>query len=130
MLPEGLNFGGKQFTADSDKTRASAKERHLMLVVHIQVKVKPESVEGFIAATLANAHASRQEAGIARFDVVQQQDDPTKFVFVEAYRTLEATTAHKATEHYAIWRDTVASMMAEPRTNVKYNSLSPDEKDW
>jgi autoinducer 2-degrading protein len=101
-----------------------------MLIVHVQVHVKPECVEAFKAATLANARASVQEPGIARFDVVQQLDDPTRFVLVEVYRTNEAPAAHKETAHYQTWRDTVAPMMAEPRTNAKYANLHPDEAGW
>lgn len=101
-----------------------------MLVVHVQVRVKPECVEAFKTATLANARASIQEPGIAAFDVVQQQDDSTRFVLVEAYRTPQAPAAHKETPHYALWRDTVAPMMAEPRSSVKYSSLFPDDANW
>ena len=91
-----------------------------MLIVHVHVHVKPECVEAFKAASLDNARQSVCEPGIARFDLLQQQDDPTRFVLVEAYRTVEATAAHKATAHYAAWRDAVAPMMAEPRVSVKY----------
>jgi autoinducer 2-degrading protein len=101
-----------------------------MLVVHVHVRVKPECVDAFQAATLANARASVQEPGIARFDVVQQTDDPTRFVLVEAYRTPAAPAAHKDTAHYALWRDTVASMMAEPRTSVKFGNVFPADSDW
>jgi quinol monooxygenase YgiN len=101
-----------------------------MLVVHVHVRVKPESVNAFREATLANARQSLQEPGIAGFDVVQQQDDPTRFVLVEAYRTPEAPAAHKETKHYQVWRDTVASMMAEPRTSVKFANLFPDDHSW
>lgn len=101
-----------------------------MLVVHVQVRVKPECVEAFKAATLANAQASIREPGIARFDVVQQADDPTRFVLVEAYRTAAAPAAHKETAHYATWRDTVAAMMAEPRTSVKFGNVFPDDAGW
>ncbi len=101
-----------------------------MLVVHIQVHVKPECVEAFKAATLANARASLQEPGIARFDVVQQQDDPTRFVFVEVYRDANAAAAHKETKHYPIWRDTVAPMMAEPRQSVKFANFFPADEKW
>ena len=94
-----------------------------LLVVHVHVQVKPECVAAFQAATLANARASVQEPGIARFDVLQQQDDPTRFTLIEAYRTDDAPAAHKATAHYARWRDTVEPMMAEPRTNVKYGDV-------
>lgn len=101
-----------------------------MLVVHVHVHVKPETVEAFKQASLANARESIQEPGIARFDVVQQQDDPTRFVLVEAYRSVEATAAHKETKHYQVWRDTVAPMMAEPRSSVKFTNLFPDDKGW
>ena len=98
-----------------------------MLVVHVQVHVKAEAVEAFKQATLANARESVKEPGIARFDVVQQQDDPTRFVLVEAYRNIEATMAHKATSHYQTWRDVVAPMMAEPRSSVKFANVLPEE---
>lgn len=101
-----------------------------MLVVHVHVKVKPESVEAFKQATLENARESVREAGVAAFDVMQRQDDPTRFVLVEAYRTAEAPAAHKETKHYQTWRDTVAPMMAEPRSSVRYQSLFPDDRDW
>ena len=101
-----------------------------MLIVHVHVQVKPESVEEFRQATLENARASVQEPGIARFDVVQQQDDPNRFVLIEVYRTLEAPAAHKETEHYAKWRDAVAPMMAAPRSSVKYAAVFPDAQGW
>ena len=101
-----------------------------MLVVHIQVQVKPECIDAFKAATLANASASVREPGIARFDVAQQADDPTRFVFVEAYRTAAAPAAHKETAHYAVWRDTVAPMMAVPRTSVKFVNVFPADAGW
>ena len=101
-----------------------------MLVVQIQVHVKAECVEGFKAATLANARASLQEPGVVRFDVVQQLDDPTRFVFVEVYRDANAAAAHKETKHYPIWRDAVAGMMAEPRSSVKFNNFFPDDAGW
>lgn len=101
-----------------------------MLVVHVHVHVKPECVEAFKAATVENASNSVQEPGIARFDVVQQADDPTRFVLVEAYRSVAATVAHKETAHYAKWRDTVAEMMAEPRSSVKYENVYPQDAAW
>jgi quinol monooxygenase YgiN len=101
-----------------------------MLVVHVAVHVKPEHVEAFKAASLENAGHSVHEPGIARFDVVQQADDPTRFVLVEIYRTPEAPVAHKETAHYQLWRDTVAPMMAAPRTSVKYTNLFPADTGW
>ena len=99
-----------------------------MLVVHVHVHVKPEYVEPFKLATVANGRESLKEPGVARFDCVQQEDDPTRFVLVEAYRTADAPAAHKATQHYQAWRDAVAPMMAEPRTSVKFANLFPDDE--
>jgi autoinducer 2-degrading protein len=101
-----------------------------MLVVHVHVHVKPECVEAFKAATLENARQSIREPGIARFDAVQQADDPTRFVLVEAYRTPDAPAAHKETKHYQVWRDAVAPMMAEARTSVKFENLFPNDEEW
>jgi (4S)-4-hydroxy-5-phosphonooxypentane-2,3-dione isomerase len=101
-----------------------------MLIVHVHVHVKPESVAAFRQATLENARASIQEPGIARFDVVEQQDDETRFVLIEVYRTPEAAAAHKETGHYAKWRDAVADMMAEPRHSVKYSEVFPEAGNW
>ena len=84
-----------------------------MLIVHVQVHVKPECIEAFRQATAENAQASGREPGIARFEVVQQLDDPTRFVLVEAYRSAAAPARHKETAHYQKWRDTVAPMMAD-----------------
>jgi quinol monooxygenase YgiN len=101
-----------------------------MLVVLVYVHVKPDCVDAFKAATLENARNSVQEPGIARFDVIQQRDDPTRFVLVEAYRSDEAPAAHKTTVHYQTWRDTVADMMAEPRSSTKYANVFPDDAGW
>lgn len=99
-----------------------------MLIVHVHVHIKPESVADFKRATIENARSSVQEPGIARFDVVEQQDDATRFVLIEVYRSPEAAAAHKETAHYAKWRDAVADMMAEPRQSVKYNAVFPDSQ--
>ncbi|TEU13334.1 MAG: antibiotic biosynthesis monooxygenase [Anaerolineales bacterium] len=101
-----------------------------MFIVHVHVHVKPEFVEAFRQATLENARHSVQEPGIARFDVVQQMDDPTRFVLVEVYRTPEDPANHKQTAHYQTWRDTVAEMMAESRASVKYANVFPDDQGW
>ena len=100
------------------------------MIVHVHVQVKPECIEAFKAATEENARASVREAGIARFDAVQQMDDAARFVLVEVYRTAEAPAAHKETAHYAKWRDTVADMMAAPRTSVKYANVFPEDAGW
>lgn len=101
-----------------------------MLVVHVHVHVKEEFIDAFIAETKKNAQASLREPGVARFDVVQQKDDPTRFVLIEAYKSEDAPAAHKETPHYQAWRDAVLEMMAAPRTSVKYESLAPEEKLW
>ncbi len=94
-----------------------------MLVVHVHVHVKPDQVAEFIQATKANAESSIREPGIARFDFMQSEEDPNRFVLIEAYRTDDAPAAHKATVHYATWRDTVAPMMAEPRKAVRFQGV-------
>ncbi len=101
-----------------------------MLIVHVHVRVKAEFIEAFKQATIENARNSVKEPGIARFDVIQQADDPTRFVLLEVYRSQEATARHKETAHYATWRDTVTSMMAEPRTGIKYSNIFPADEGW
>jgi len=101
-----------------------------MLIVHVHAHVKPEFIEAFREATTANARQSVREPGIARFDVLQQADDPARFILVEVYRSPEAPAAHKETAHYAQWRDRVAPMMAEPRTSAKYANVFPDDAGW
>jgi len=101
-----------------------------MFIVHVHVRVKLDCLEAFKTATLANARASVQERGVARFDVLQQADDATRFILIEVYRNTAAAAAHKETKHYPVWRDTVAAMMAEPRTSVKFNNVFPDNQNW
>jgi (4S)-4-hydroxy-5-phosphonooxypentane-2,3-dione isomerase len=101
-----------------------------MLLVLVNVQVKPECVDAFKVASADNARHSNQESGIAQFAVIQQADDPCRFVLIEAYRTAEAPARHKETAHYARWRDAVASMMAAPRASVKYETLCPDADRW
>ena len=101
-----------------------------MFIVHVFVHVKADQVEAFKAASLENARQSIREPGIARFDVLQQQDDATRFVLVEVYRTPDDPARHKETAHYQKWRDAVADIMAEPRSSIKYNNLFPDDKGW
>jgi len=101
-----------------------------MLIVHVHVRVKPEFVDAFKEASLENERHSVQEPGIARFDVVQQADDPARLLLVEVHRSHEAATRHKETAHYATWRDKVAPMMAEPRTSVKYSNVFPADEGW
>ena len=101
-----------------------------MYIAHVFVHVKSDQVEVFRQASLENARNSVQEPGIARFDVIQQQDDPCRFVLIEVYRTSDDPARHKETDHYKKWRDTVADMMAEPRTSIKYTNVFPDEMGW
>ena len=101
-----------------------------MLVMHVHVHVKPGQEEAFRAATIENARNSVKEPGIARFDVIQQQDDASKFVLVEVYRTADDPARHKETDHYRKWRDAVEPMMAEPRKSVKYSNYFPEDGGW
>lgn len=101
-----------------------------MYIVLVECVVKPEYVESFKAASIENARNSVQEPGIARFDVIQQLEDPTRFLLVEVYRTPEDPARHKETAHYAKWRDTVADMMAEPRKGTKYANCFPGDEGW
>lgn len=101
-----------------------------MFIVHVFVQVKPGMADAFIAATLENARSSILEPGVARFDVVRREDDADKLLLVEVYRTKNDAALHKETDHYLIWRDTVADMMAVPRSSVKYTNLFPAENGW
>ena len=101
-----------------------------MLIVNVQVWVKPEKIQQFIEATKKNAKASMKEPGIARFDFIQQKDNPARFMLVEVYRDEDSPAEHKKTRHYAEWRDTVEPMMAAPRESIKYINIFPDENEW
>jgi quinol monooxygenase YgiN len=101
-----------------------------MLIVHVFVHVKPDTVDAFIEATRENARSSVREPGIVRFDVAQQDDDPTRFLLMEIYRTPDDPVRHKETAHYATWRDAVEPMMAEPRRSVKYHEIHPEPSEW
>ena len=101
-----------------------------MQIVLVHAHVKPEFIEAFKQASIENATNSVQEVGIARFDVIQQADDPTRFILVEVYKTAEAPAAHKETAHYLRWREMVAEMMAEPRQGIKYGNIFPDDANW
>jgi quinol monooxygenase YgiN len=101
-----------------------------MLIVNVHVHVREGMEEAFLEASLINAKNSLQESGIARFDVLQQQDDPSRFLLIEVYRTSEDPARHKETEHYQRWRDTVKEMMAEPRFAVKYANVFPEDPGW
>ena len=101
-----------------------------MVIVQVQVHVKPEFIEAFRDTSVANARHSVQEPGIARFDVLQQSEDPSRFLLVEVYRTNEDPARHKETEHYRVWREAVEPMMAEPRRSIKYTNIFPSDAGW
>ncbi|MFO7928811.1 MAG: antibiotic biosynthesis monooxygenase [Candidatus Humimicrobiaceae bacterium] len=101
-----------------------------MLIVHVLVHVKKESIEDFKKASLKNAENSIKEPGIVRFDIIQQKDDPSRFILAEIYRTEDDPLKHKQTSHYAEWRKTVEPMMAESRKSKKYVNIFPDEDKW
>lgn len=101
-----------------------------MIIVHVFVRVVQDFVKSFTAATLENARHSVAEPGVVRFDLVQQDDDPTRFLLIEIYRTQGDPARHKESAHYATWRDTVAPMMAEPRRSVTYHALFPEPAEW
>jgi quinol monooxygenase YgiN len=101
-----------------------------LLIVHVDVEVIPDQLQGFLDATEENAMASRGESGIVRFDVLRDLADPHHFVLVEIYRDEEAAAAHKDTGHYQRWRDIVAQMMARPRQSTRYVNISPEDTDW
>lgn len=89
-------------------------------VTFVHVHVVEGSEDAFLAASKANAENSRREPGVTRFDVLQQLDDPTRFVLVEGYVSEDAVAAHKQTDHYATWRAAVDGIMAEPRQATRY----------
>ena len=101
-----------------------------MFIVHVFVKVKDEYIDAFKEASVENARNSILEPGIARFDVIQQHDDPTQFVLIEVYHSFEDPAKHKETEHYTRWRESVADMMASSRISIKYTNIFPDEQGW
>lgn len=101
-----------------------------LIIMQVHVHVLAEHLDAFVAATLDNAHHSVREPGVIRFDVLRHTDDPTRFSLIEIYRDAEAPLAHKQTAHYLRWRDAVASMMASPRTSVRYDSVFPAPPCW
>ncbi len=101
-----------------------------MLIALVHIHVKPEMLDAFIEATNENARNSRLEPGVARFDFLQQADDPTRFVLIEVFRDEDAPLKHRETAHYLKWRDTATDMMAEPRIGIKHFNISPDDSAW
>jgi quinol monooxygenase YgiN len=101
-----------------------------MLITLVHVHVKTEQIAAFIEATIENARNSVLEPGIARFDFIQQSDDPTRFVLIEVFRDADAPNKHRETAHYLKWRDTVADMLAEPRVGIRHINVFPDDEKW
>ncbi len=101
-----------------------------MHIVHVFIHVKADKLEEFKQATEANANASLQEPGVARFDFLQQSDDPTRFLLVEVYRTPDDANKHKETAHYNRWREAVEPLLAEPRSRIIYRNLVPADNGW
>jgi len=118
-VPQELSSGGAEDGKDN------------LLAVHVSVQCKPGTENDFIQASVENAKNSVREPGIARFDVLQNQEDATKFLLIEVYRSEAATLEHKETAHYKKWRDTVQDMMAQPRSALKYTSCFPFlDQNW
>jgi len=101
-----------------------------MIIVHVFIHVKPESIEEFKKASIKNAASSILEPGVRRFDVLQQNDEPGRFVLVESYHSETATMEHKETRHYKQWKDAVEAMMAEPRYSIRYTNVFPEDAYW
>ena len=101
-----------------------------MMLMIVRLRVKPEHVEAFRNASIQNARHSAQEPGVARFDLIQDADDPTRFMFIEAFRSPEDHAKHRETDHYLTWRDTVADMTSEPRSATRYMSVFPADSAW
>ena len=99
-----------------------------MIVTCVYVNVKPEAVKRFIAATVENQHNSIKEPGNLRFDLIQQMDDPCRFMIYEAYESEDSAANHKVTSHYLKWRDAVKDYMAEPRQGTRYNIVIPSDR--
>jgi autoinducer 2-degrading protein len=99
-----------------------------MIVTCVYVHVKPDHVDSFIVATVENHHESVREPANLRFDLIQQSDDPSRFMIYEAYESEAAAADHKLTAHYIKWRDTVAEYMVEPRHGVRYNIIEPNDR--
>ena len=101
-----------------------------MLILHVYLHVKPEMLDSFLAATIENASNSRKEAGVVRFDVIQQSDDPTRLMLIEVYRDQAAIESHRQTAHYQVWAATAPGMLAEPRSRQMYRNVDPGDSDW
>ena len=132
LIPNRISENGGAFTVpESIPTNELIYSKLTpVLIVHVHVHVQPEFIEAFRTASTENARLSIQEPGIARFDIVQQADDPARFIILEVYRQADAPARHKESAHYQQWRDSVAGMMAGPRTSVKFSNVFPSDAGW
>jgi (4S)-4-hydroxy-5-phosphonooxypentane-2,3-dione isomerase len=101
-----------------------------MHIVHVHIHVKPEFIEEFKSISMENARNSLHESGIARFDVIQQADDPSRFELIEVYHTPADPSKHKETAHYNKWRELAEPMLVEPRTRTLFVNVFPADKEW
>ena len=102
-----------------------------MIVNCVYIHVKPDIVRKFVEVTTANHLESVKEPGNLRFDLIQQTEDPCRFMLYEAYESEDAAANHKTTPHYLKWREAVKDFMAEPRSGIKYNIIQPkDPSEW
>ncbi len=101
-----------------------------MYIVHLFIHVKPDKVGEFEAATLENAQNTLKEPGVARFDLIRQLDDPTRYVLLEVYHSPEDHPRHKETDHYKRWQQIAEPLMAEPRTRIIYQNVFPGDSGW
>lgn len=101
-----------------------------MLVVIVNVHVRSDCISDFIAATKVNAENSLKEPGITRFDFLQEDNDPTRFVLIEGYKTSADPAKHRETAHYKHWKETVANMMMEPRSKTDFSNIFPTDAEW
>lgn len=101
-----------------------------MYIVHVHIHVKPEFIEAFKVASSENAQKSLHEPGIARFDLIQQADDPTRFELIEVYLTPDDPVKHKETAHYNKWRELAETMLVETRTRTIYTNIFPPDQDF
>jgi (4S)-4-hydroxy-5-phosphonooxypentane-2,3-dione isomerase len=118
------------YSSQQNYINSTGERESNMLIVQVNIQLKPEHREAFILETIENARHSVEEPGIARFDFLQYSDEPNHFILIEVYRDENAPAQHKETAHYQHWRDAVADMMAEPRTSIKYKNIYPDDQGW
>jgi (4S)-4-hydroxy-5-phosphonooxypentane-2,3-dione isomerase len=101
-----------------------------MFILIVNLHVKPEHIDAFREATIENARNSIKEAGILRFDFLQQTDDPTRFALYEVYRDADAPAKHRETAHFNAWAAKAAEMLAEPRTRTTFGNVFPADQNW